>query len=446
MAVPSITDFWKTYTGILGPKINSRVGYSSKLYAIQRDRRQAFEEESGFALKHVQYEQVGITADASAEWTAGDNAAYPEAIKANNSDNYGGSSSGDSEYDGKSNVDPPMDKLGFAKTENGYGIIQKAFQSSEFSVESLKAAARNKEQVDQIVGVLADYAAETSSRIAQDEQCRISGTRMITTGTDSAPTFTETSDRFECFSSLDASRWTRYGFDSTVYDVAGTIDSPNEQTANGITWGHLDKLYERAYRNGLTKYESTMVEGQPVLYLVTDWFTANRLLRDGVSELRTDIRESSKADSLLTPLGVTHSLRGWVIIPEAFGRRFTITGDTADSSGGATTGSWTEQQYYGASTTGRTVNSSWTAAGYAESYVLTPNAMNTYVPRPGYTGVGATQFTPQNYMGDYEFFVDKDKNDNPFGSHGVFQGKFGCGAVALEKTLLTTIRHKIGVL
>jgi len=447
MASPDIIDFLKTYTGLMATKVNSRIGYKSKLYSIHRDRRQEFPTGQGFVLKHVQYDQVGITADASAEWTAGDNAAYAEAIKANSTSNYGGSSSGDSEYDGKNNVDPPIDKLDFKQTETGYGIIQKAFQTKPMSVESLRASANPKDQVNEITKLLTDYTMETVSRIVQDEMVRVSGNRFIVTGTAAAPTFTESSDKYECFTSADASRWNRYGFNTTLYDVAGTIDSPNSDTIAGISWGHLDEIYTRALRDGLGDYETMQVNGMPVLYLVTDNVTANNLLRDADSGLRTDIRENpGMVESLLSPFGVTHTLRGWVILAESWTRRFDITGDTDDSSGGETTGSWSEQQYYSASTTNRTKNASWASASYAESYVVTPNAFNAYVPKPAYSGEGAEQFTPQNFAGDYEFFVDKDVNDNPWGAHGVFQGKVGCGTLALEPTLLYTLRHTKGTI
>lgn len=451
VAQPAIVDFLKTYSGLMGTKVNSRIGYSHKLYAIQRDRRQNWIENKGFKLQHVQYGQVGITADTDAEYTATDNAAYPEAIKANSTTDYGGSSSGDSAYDNKNNVDPPMDELDFAQSEIGYGIVQKSFKTKPISVESLRASADPVDQVNELVKLLTDYSKETISRIAQDEHVRVSGNRFIVTGTAAAPTFTENSDVYECYTSNDAARWNKYGFAATTsapnpYDIAGTIDSPNQEDVSAITWGHLDDIYTRALRDGLGDYEMTLAQGMPVLYLVTDIITANRLLRDADSGLRTDIRESSEANSLLSPLGVTQTIRGWVILAEPWTRRFVSSGDTADSSGGDNVGTWLEKHYYSASATSRTKNSEWASAPYGESYVCTPAAFNSYVPRPAYTGQGAAEFTPQNFAGDYEFYVDRNLENNPFGSHGVFLGKFGCGTLAVEPTLLYTLRHTLGAI
>lgn len=452
MASPDIVDYLKTYSGLMATEVNSRIGYKSKLYAIHRDRRQDFPTGKGFSLKHVQYDQVGITADSSADFVAADNAAYPEALKANTTSNYGGSSSGDSDYQGKNNVDPPIDKLDFKQSEIGYGIIQKAFQTKPISVESLRAAADAKSQVNELTKLLTDYTMETVSRIVQDETARVSGNRFIATGSASTPTFVENTDAQECFTSSDASRWNRYGWHTTAYNVVAstptvpTISSPNEETISTLTWGHLDEIYTRALRDGLGDYETIMAQGMPVLYCVTDNVSAMNLLRDSDSGWRTDLRESSEADKLLTPFGVTHTIRGWVILPEAWTRRFTISGDTDDSSGGQNYGTWAEQQYYSASTTNRTKNSAWASATCVESYVLTPAAFNSYVPKPSYSGEGAARFTPQNFAGDYEFFVDKDVNDNPWGAHGVFQGKVGCGTLPLEKTLLYTVRHTKGTI
>jgi hypothetical protein len=141
MAQDAITSFWKKYSGILGSDINEKMGYGSKLVSFFKQVRKPWKEQSGHTLNHIQYDRVGITADADAEYTDDDNAAYAEPIKSNSTTNYGGSSSGGALNTGN-NVDPPMDVLDFNKSELEYGLIQKGFQTGDFSIEDLRAAAR----------------------------------------------------------------------------------------------------------------------------------------------------------------------------------------------------------------------------------------------------------------------------------------------------------------
>lgn len=449
MAQPNIISFWKKYTGIIGNDINGKYGFGSKLLKLFQNRKKQWLEESGHVLKHVQYYRPGLTADPDASYKDQDNASWPEAIKNNAAANYGGTSTGDAPYENANNVDPPTDTVKFSYDERGYGLIQKAFNTEDFSAEDLRASAMAGGQMNQVVKALTMLSKEYWVRMHRDELSRVGGNRYIATGTATSPGWVTNSDRYECYDQNTANRWNSLGFDSTSYDVAGSIDTPDKQDLSVLTWGHLDDLYLRLMEDGGEHYTDLMSEGAPVFILVTDPKSALRLRTEGTTngrDVRTDLRESDMVNHLLAPMGVKTAIKGWVILSEFAPRRFDITGDSADSTGVTGTGVWTERLIYtnANSNTRRDISATYRTAVAVESYAFAPNAFTCFAPRPNYTGVGAATFKPQNYAGDYAFRVIEDKTDNPDGAHGFFRGKLANATVAEDPDLIYTIRHREG--
>ena len=431
----------KTYANLLGNDINRKMGFTSKLYALFREQRQEWKEGIGFLQDHVQYRRVGVAADSSAEFVAGDNAAYPEAIKANSTTNYGGSSTGGA-LNNTNNVDPPTDTLSFNKDTNVFGLAQKAFATGDFSIESLRAAAKSPQQLNQVVGLLTDYARECWVRHYRDEISRVAGNRFVALASGD---FTESGSDVECYETVTATRWNTHGW-KTDYSVAGTIDTPDKQNTAALDWAHLEDILLRVLEEGADDYATVMADGQPCPILVTDPKTARRLLADASNSnaVRTDIRESSQADKLLKGLGVQYAIKGWIIIPDRSPRHFDITGDSADSSGATGQGVWTERDFYSNTTNSRVISGLYRSALFGESYVILPKAFTCFTPRPSYTGVDPARFSAQDYTGEYEFAVIPNKLDNPWKAHGYFQGKIACATVAEDKDLLYVIRHRLG--
>ena len=446
MAQPAISDFMKTYSGLLGEDISALLGYSSNILNLFKSRRKSWLEESGFVLNKGIYDRPGITRDADASHFDADNYAFPEAIKANSTANYGAGSSGGPPYDNENNVDPPTDTLSFVYNERGYGMIQKAFNGPDMSLESLRAAAKREQQVSSVTTLLTKLAKEYMIRMSRDELNRIAEYRFVATGTSTNPTFTENSDNLEVWDQTTANRWNTYGFGNGVYDVAGTIDTPDKQGTSILTLGHLEDLYVRLAEEGGGELADDFVDGQPVFWLMTSLQTKRRLLTEGTTngrDVRTDVRESSLSDELLKPMGVQTMLNGFLMLPEVVPRRFDITGDSADSSGVVGTGGWTERTFYSNSGSSRIINSSYRSAEFEESYVVVPRAINCYVPKP-FSGSGAAQFKPQNYSGEYAFNVIPHKDDNPDSAHGYFRGKIAQATVAENPYLVYVIRHRRG--
>jgi hypothetical protein len=446
MAQPAISDFMKVYSGLLGEDISSLLGYSSNIINLFRSRRKSWLEESGFVLNKGIYDRPGIAKDPDGSHYDADNYTHPEAIKANSTSNYGAGSSGGAPYDNENNIDPPTDQLSFVYNERGYGMIQKAFDGPDMSLESLRASAKREQQISAVTTLLTKLAKEYMIRMSRDELARIAEYRFVATGSSNSPTWLENSDVNECYDQVTANRWNTYGFGNGTYDIAGTTDTPDKQNTSILTLGHLEDLYVRLAEEGGGELADDFVDGQPVFWLMTSLQTKRRLITEGSTngrDVRTDVRESTFADELLKPMGVQTTINGFVMLPEVAPRRFAIEGDSADSSGIAGTGVWAEKHIYATSGSSRVMNSAYRSAGFEESYVIVPRAINCYVPKP-YSGSGAAQFEVQNYTGDYKFNVIKDKDDNPDGAHGYFRGKLAQATVAENPYLIYVIRHKRG--
>lgn len=441
MAQPTITTFQKFYSGLIGGDINEKMGYGSNLTSFFKQRRQEWVHSEGYVKQKIQYSRLGIDADSEASFTDADNAAHPEPLKSNSTSNYGGSSSGGPQNT-KNNVDPPVDTVTFKQGETGFGLLQKSFQSEDLSVEDFRAMARDSEQLDSMTNLLSGLAQEYWLRLYRDEFSRMSGNRFVAL---TGGLFTENGDVNECFDANQVARWNTYGFSNGTYDVAGTIDTPDKQNTVELDWNHLDELALRMLQEDPTgQYCTAKADGQPVCVLVTDAKTVRRLMTEAASGVRTDIRESSMADSLLKGLGVTHALNGWILLSDITPRKFTIVGDSADSSGATGTGTWSEQLFLSDGTRERVRNAAYNTADYTESYAFLPKGFTSFNPKPNYAGLTDAKFGPQDYSGDYSFEVIKDKTDNPWEAHGYYQGKIASANVAEEKDVLFTIRHRIG--
>lgn len=434
----------QVYSNILGEDISTKLGYSSNIINLFRSRRKSWLEESGHVLQKQIYERPGITADAEADFVDGDGYAFPESIKANNSSNYGGTSTGDGFSDNRNNVDPPTDTLTFSYNNRGYGLIQKAYEGPDMSLESLRAAAKREQAVSAVTQLMTNLTREYWVRIHRDELNRIADNRFICLGSSDNPSFRE-GTHTHAWSLFDANRWNQLGF-GTTYVTTGSIDNPNTENISILTLGHLEEIYVRMVEEGGAEFADTFVDGQPLFILLTSLQTKRRLLTEGSTngrDVRTDIRESSKADELLKPMGVTTAVNGFVMLPEVAPRRFDITGDSASSSGAPGQGDWVERNIYTTSGNTRIINSAYRSAAYEESYILVPRAINCYAPKP-FGGVGPVQFPVQNYMGEYSFNVIKHRTDNPDGAHGFFRAKLGSATSAEAPYLIYVLRHLKG--
>ena len=132
------------------------------------------------------------------------------------------------------------------------------------------------------------------------------------------------------------------------------------------------------------------------------------------SNIRDDVRKSSRVDDLLKPLGVDESFRGFfhMCLPDP--PRFTI------SSGALTRVEPLDAQ--------GEYNPAYDTATHEAAYVVHKQVMESQVPVPNIAAPGF-KFDPANFAGEFEWINNKNDITNPKGHIGFFLATFGSAGV-----------------
>lgn len=147
------------------------------------------------------------------------------------------------------------------------------------------------------------------------------------------------------------------------------------------------------------------VDGAPVFALMTSAEASYQLVTE--SGYRDDLRESSKVDDLIKPLGVSRSFRGFYHIIDDTMPRFNITSNVLtrveplDAAGN--------------------YNSAYDSADYEAAYVLVKSVMEVQIPPPNVSAAGFS-FDPVNHTGEFNWLNIKDEIKNPLGTIGFYMG------------------------
>lgn len=197
-----------------------------------------------------------------------------------------------------------------------------------------------------------------------------------------------------------------YGVNLTGLDFRYSGASDSDITPNGyISNGVLDAVYDRL--RIITPPEEAWGNdnGQPVFALVLATKASLSLKRE--SGIRDDVRQSSMVDSLLKPLGVKESFRGFYHMTQPDMPRFTM------ASGVLTRVEPLDEK--------GNYNSSYDTATYEAAYVVHKEVLECQVPTPTVLAPGAN-FNPVNYMGDWTFVNNRDNVANILGDKGFYFG------------------------
>jgi hypothetical protein len=191
------------------------------------------------------------------------------------------------------------------------------------------------------------------------------------------------------------------GLDFRTSGAANANITPNAYISNGV----MDAVYDRL--RIITPPEEAWGNdnGQPVFALVISSKASLALKRE--SGIRDDVRKSSFVDSLLKPLGVQESFRGFYHMTQPDMPRFTM-------SAGILTRvePLNEKGEY---------NSAYDTATYEAAYVVHKEVLECQVPTPTVLAPGVN-FNPVNYMGDWSFVNNKDNSVNILGDKGFYFG------------------------
>jgi hypothetical protein len=131
-----------------------------------------------------------------------------------------------------------------------------------------------------------------------------------------------------------------------------------------------------------------MENGNPILTLITDWETSDRLIYEN-DNIRNDLRYGRPSD-LLAPFGVERSYRGFYVLCDPYPERYSSSGGTHTEIAPFTTSAATKGNK-------AIVNSSWESAAYTVSHIFDPSVFTARIPRPITSSGGNTRFNALNY-------------------------------------------------
>lgn len=322
-----------------------------------------------------------------------------------------------SEHNTKTSCLPPTDSVEIYHKLRSMKLQQKAIESKEFCVTDLIFTEAREKQMGIIVKQLSEAARwEWSKRIRREiHRCA--------------------KNKINLNPELDG-----HGEDNEDTEGFPTGGPPTSKLVNGA----LDFFYRELLLEGAANSGVGRVGGQPVFMLITDCFTSRKLTHDD-DVIREDLRNTSMAETLLQPLGISYTYNGFVHIIDEMPRRWDWIGD---SVGGCASG-WIEREPYHRVGSGTDndpytieVNPEWINAEYQDSYIYVRDALSFLVP-PSISGVAGADYDPQNYMGEFGFRNIPHRTDNPDGTMGFFRGKLMSGTEMHYPQWLYVIRHRV---
>ena len=182
---------------------------------------------------------------------------------------------------------------------------------------------------------------------------------------------------------------------------AGATAVPTGYLSNAV----LDRIYNRLARTTGHNQAYGMDNGRPVFALVCGSDVSLAIKRETL--IRDDVRESTIVDSLLKPLGVNESFRGYYHMTQDLIPRYTEAAgvltrvEPFDSNGD--------------------YNNAYDTASYEAFYVVHKTVTECQVPAPNASGPGVN-FSPVNYRGDFQWLNIQDEIKNPLKTIGFFYG------------------------
>lgn len=406
-----INQFLVTESGRITYDIYMREQHSSPW--ISQPRKVAWPEGMGETIDNIMWERPYIHGD--------DNASGQEGPM----NDWGAMSLNDLVTANGGSCIPPVDDVRFSQTLRRTSLFQKAVHSPRFCVTDLLYTAKREQQMKAVEWGLGDMVR------------------------------------------LYWINWNRDGFTrwSKKYIIEGSLQTYNDETdgmvfppvvaTSQLTNGILDYFTNLLTLEKGSRHALSFQNGRPVYGLITDQLTSRKLQRAD-DKIREDFRYG-KPDSLLLPLGVSHTYNGYIHMMDEMPNRYNfnaaLASDSAsDPADSGYTDPWELVQPYtliaqGDGTYRKEVNPDWLSAGYQDSYIYVKDAYQCRVPG-SITSVSKAKFDPQAYMGDFKWqnVINVDENSNaynPDGKIGRFRGVLSAGIEPINPHVMFTLRHKV---
>lgn len=290
------------------------------------------------------------------------------------------------------------------------------FKSPYIDVNDLRNAAALQRQCSAVTNALARSVKWTWERRYQTEYerlcanfvgCKSTGT-TIQTLVDTGDGDTTVDDSF-------------YGANLTSVNITNTCTAVDAFLSNEI----LDEIWNRLAITTPTEEAYGIDNGEPVFCLMLGTKASLAIKRE--SGIRDDVRKSSMVDSLLKPLGVSESFRGYYHMVEPMMPRFNIeSGLPVRVEPLNIDGSY---------------NTAYDTATHEAAYVVHKKVMRSLIVSPNVTAPGF-QFNPVRHSGEFVWLNIRDEVKNPLGTIGFFLSTLASASQSIHADYGYTILFK----
>lgn len=369
MACDSVLDYIVRESGRIGPDIYNRVFNRSPW--VKLIRRGTFPDGMGHTISTLTYERNAPT-QAEPTWTA---------LTVSDGDIAEGGL-----------CLPPAQKIGIGSTMRTYNLARRVLEGPDFCVENVRFSFQLKDQLEQVMGILTEYALIEWEIRDRHEYLRLVKWKVSVSAT------------------LQVSEATTAPFFSAC-------------PTSILTQGVLNRWRVRLLRDGAAGSALGMANAAPILTLIASAETSEDIIFRN-ADIRDDHRWG-KPNELLAPFGVDRSYRGFYHLIDIYPMRGTCAA-----------GVFTETPAFGlqAATRGQKaeVTQAWMDAPYEISFIFDPMVLEQLIPKPITNPHPKFKFDPVNYMGDWTAKNIPDRVCNPDGTVLFHRGILAAASKAIH--------------
>ena len=313
-------------------------------------------------------------------------------------------------------TDTGLSYVKFTKVLRDYGLDVTSVQAPWMSVNDFRTAANVVKQVAALMKALTGTIKWGWERRFQESYEKLAS-NLVPCLTASTPILDTVDIRTGAIDPVTGSAATQGTANNAFYRLnlvdlklttsgASSADvTPTAYISNKV----LDRLWNRLRIVTPPEDAYGMDNGSPTFCLVLGTDASYALKTE--SGIRDDVRKSTMVSSLIKPLGIQESFRGFYHMVNPDMPRFTVASGVLTRVEPLTsTGAY---------------NSAYDTAQFEAAYVVHKDVMEAQVPAPTVQAPGVT-FDPVSYRGDWQWINNKDNTVNKLGDKGFFLGTLAC--------------------
>jgi hypothetical protein len=297
---------------------------------------------------------------------------------------------------------PTATQVAIASTTRNFNLARRALEGPPFCAEELRTPFSLRQQLDAIIGILAEYVMNEWEIRDRHEYLRLVKWKVVCDNTQTVGEATSAPYFSTCPTSI-------------------------------LTQGILNKWKARLIRDGAGQSALGRENASPVLTLICSMETSDDIIFRN-ADVRQDLRWG-KPNELLSPFGVERSYRGFYHLYDNYPIRGNCVGTT-----------FTEVApfYLVAATKGQKseVNPTWMAVNTEISFIFDPKVFTQLIPAPITNPADKFVFDPITYTGNWKVMNIPHRTENPDGNIIYHRGILAAGSMPVHPERGVAFLHK----